>query len=100
MCWKPAAAGDRTDSQQLVRKVSPGDALVARRTFSALEPSATAREKPGLVRFDASFRKGPGTITRVSRRPLAQDGGTRRPRQPVAYRPSLDLAATAPDLLR
>ncbi len=44
-----AAAGDRPDSQQLVWKVSPRNALVARLTFRLVESGPVSGEEPGLV---------------------------------------------------
>ena len=95
-----AAAGNRPDMQQLVRQVSSGDALVARRAFCAVESSADARKKPGWYAKILPGRARAAQAARLRRRALAENDRPRRPRQPVADRAAADLAAAASDLLR
>src|SRR5262249_41353471 len=94
-----AAAGNGFDVQQLVRQISPGNALVARSTFHPVEPLTDARKKPRLVYED--FVVSPRTSATAGLRwcALAEDDIAGRPRQPVADRAVADLAAAASDLL-
>src|SRR6185436_14415960 len=93
------AAGNRTNRQQLVRQVSPRDALVARGAFCFVESSAAVGEKPCLVYVDSPQRARTRKVTRIPGRALAKDGRTRRPRQSFAGWAVVNLAAAPSDLL-
>ena len=75
-----AASGNRPHLQQLVRKVPPRDALVARRPFRPVGPGPSAGKEPRLVPLHpaqcAPNRQKPG----IRRSPLTQDGRPRGPR--------------------
>ena len=88
------------DVQQLVRQVSPGDALVACGALCLLEPGAVAGEEPGLLFGDPAGGAGAGQAAGLPGRAVAQDGGAGGAGQSIQHRAAADLAATTSRLLR
>jgi hypothetical protein len=94
------ARRDGADLQQLVRQVSSGDALVARRPFPAVGAGGAARTQPRLLRPDPRVGARAREAAGLRRRTLAENERPQRRRLAEPHRAAAHLATAAPDLLR